>query len=57
MAASSKSRWVPSSWDDLPGWSADPLHEAWEALLTNCQRPSQVFAPLCPDVRRLSIAE
>lgn len=57
MAASSKSRWVPSSWDDLPGWSADPIHEAWEALLTNCQRPSQVFAALCPDIRRLSIAE
>ena len=57
LAASSKSRWVASGWHELPGWSADPLHEAWEALLTNCQRPSQVFAPLCPDVRRLSIAD
>ncbi|MFM2240609.1 MAG: hypothetical protein RJA69_1983 [Pseudomonadota bacterium] len=57
LAASGKSRWVPSSWDELPGWSADPLHEAWEALLTNCQRPSQALAALCPDVRRLSIAE
>lgn len=57
MAPSSKSRWVASGWHELPGWSADPLHEAWAALLTNCQRPSQVFAPLCPDVRRLSIAD
>jgi membrane-bound lytic murein transglycosylase A len=57
LTSSSKSRWVASGWHELPGWSADPLHEAWEALLTNCQRPSQVFAPLCPDVRRLSIAD
>lgn len=57
MASSSKSRWVASGWDELPGWSADPMHEAWEALLTNCQRPSQAFAPLCPQLRRLSIAD
>ena len=57
LASSSKSRWVASGWHELPGWMADPIHEAWEALLTNCQRPSQVIAPLCPDVRRLSIAD
>ena len=33
------------------------MHEAWEALLVNCQRPSQAFAPLCPELRRLSIAD
>ncbi len=55
--ANGKSRWVTSAWHELPGWSADLLHEAWSALLINCQRPSQVFAPLCPEVRRLSIAD
>jgi membrane-bound lytic murein transglycosylase A len=48
---------VVSGWQELPGWSNDPMHEAWQALLTNCQRPSVVFAPLCPDLRRLSIAD
>ena len=57
VVAAGKSRWVTSDWHELPGWSADAMHEAWAALLTNCQRPSQVFAPLCPDLRRLSIAD
>jgi membrane-bound lytic murein transglycosylase A len=33
------------------------MHEAWEVLLSNCQRPSQAFAPLCSPLRQLSIAE
>jgi membrane-bound lytic murein transglycosylase A len=45
------------SWDELPGWSEDSLHEAWNAWLKNCERPGPVFGPLCADVRRLSIAD
>jgi membrane-bound lytic murein transglycosylase A len=51
----SKSRWTPVRWTDLPGWNEDALHEAWNAWLKSCERPGPVFAPLCGDVRRLSI--
>jgi membrane-bound lytic murein transglycosylase A len=51
-----KSRWTPVRWSDLPGLNDDPLHEAWNAWLKSCERPAPVFAPLCQDVRRLSIA-
>jgi membrane-bound lytic murein transglycosylase A len=51
----SKSRWTPVRWADLPGWNEDALHEAWNAWLKSCERPGPVFAPLCGDVRRLSI--
>jgi membrane-bound lytic murein transglycosylase A len=51
-----KSRWVPVRWADLPGFEADALHEAWNAWLRSCERPSAPFAALCPQVRRLSIA-
>ena len=52
----SKSRWVPVRWADLPGFNDDALHEAWNAWLKSCERPGPVFAPLCAEVRRLSIA-
>ena len=52
----SKSRWVPASWNELPGFESDSLHEAWNAWLRSCERPPPVFAPLCGEVRRLSIA-
>lgn len=51
-----KSRWVPVPWTDLPGFSEDALHEAWNAWLKSCEKPGPVFGPLCPDVRRLSIS-
>jgi len=54
--AVSKSRWVPASWSELPGFETDALHEAWNAWLRSCERPAPVFAPLCGDIRRLSIA-
>jgi membrane-bound lytic murein transglycosylase A len=50
-----KSRWTPVRWSDLPGWAEDPPHEAWNAWLKSCERPGPVFAPLCGEVRRLSI--
>ena len=50
-----KSRWVPVRWAELPGLLDDPLHEAWNAWLKSCEKPGPVFAPLCGEVRRLSI--
>ena len=51
-----KTRWVPATWAELPGFADDTLSDGWVALLSNCQRPNAAFAPLCGDVRRLSIA-
>ncbi len=51
-----KSRWVPVRWAELPGFENDALFEAWNAWLKSCERPGPVFAPLCGEVRRLSIA-
>ena len=51
-----KSRWVPVRWADLPGFEEDQLSEAWNAWLKSCERPGPTFAPLCGEVRRLSIA-
>lgn len=50
-----RSRWIAVAWADLPGFDADALHEAWNAWLLSCSRPGQVFAPVCGEVRRLSI--
>ncbi|MBG6073450.1 membrane-bound lytic murein transglycosylase A [Polaromonas sp. CG_9.7] len=52
----SKSRWVPVHWAELPGFEEDTLFEAWNAWIKSCERPGPVFAPLCSEVRRLSIA-
>ena len=49
------SRWQPVAWTELPGFGNDALFEAWNAWLKSCERPGPVFAPLCPEVRRLSI--
>ncbi|MDD5334228.1 MAG: MltA domain-containing protein [Rhodoferax sp.] len=53
----SKSRWTAVRWAELPGFEEDALHEAWNAWLKSCERPGPVFAPLCAEVRRLSIGE
>jgi membrane-bound lytic murein transglycosylase A len=50
-----KSRWTPVRWSELPGWDTDALHEAWNAWLKSCERPTTALAQLCPEVRRLSI--
>jgi membrane-bound lytic murein transglycosylase A len=52
-----KSRWQPVRWTDLPGFEADALHEAWNAWIRSCERPSLVWQNLCPEIRRLSIAD
>jgi membrane-bound lytic murein transglycosylase A len=50
-----KSRWVAVRWAELPGFTADALFEAWNAWIKSCERPGPTFAPLCSEVRRLSI--
>ena len=50
-----KSRWTAVHWAELPGFEDDALHEAWNAWLKSCERPGPVFAPLCAEVRGLSI--
>lgn len=51
-----KSRWTPVRWSELPGWEQDATHEAWNAWLKSCEKPTTVLASLCPEIRRLSIA-
>lgn len=51
------SRWQPVAWSALPGFDADNLAQAWSAWLKSCERPGPVFAPLCPQVRQLSIGD
>jgi len=53
--ARGKSRWLPVSWSELPGFADDSLHEAWNAWVRSCERPHPVLAALCPEVRRLSL--
>ena len=50
-----KARWVPVPWAELPGFTEDALHEAWNAWIRSCERPQPPHAALCPEVRRLSI--
>ena len=52
-----KSRWTAVRWAELPGFADDALHEAWNAWLKSCERPGPVFAPLCAEVRRLSLGD
>jgi membrane-bound lytic murein transglycosylase A len=51
-----QSRWVPVDWSELPGFNADDTADAWNAWLRNCERPAPIFAPLCGEVRQLSLA-
>lgn len=50
-----RARWTAVPWADLPGFADDALFEAWNAWIKSCERPGPVFAPLCSEVRRLSI--
>jgi len=42
-----QSRWVPVSWQELPGWNVDSPKAAWPALLQSCQRPAADWTALC----------
>ena len=50
------SRWVPVRWSELPGFPEESFFEAWNAWIKSCERPGPAFAPLCGEVRQLSIA-
>jgi len=52
-----KSRWVPVDWSELPGFSEDTLADSWPALIANCARPNAAIAPLCSEVRQMSLAD
>ncbi|MCU0967848.1 MAG: MltA domain-containing protein [Rubrivivax sp.] len=45
-----RARWVPATWGELPGWSADALAEAWPALRAGCVRPAPGWAALCAEL-------
>jgi membrane-bound lytic murein transglycosylase A len=51
-----RSRWTAVRWSELPGFNEDSLFEAWNAWLKSCERPGPAVAPLCTQVRQLSIA-
>ena len=48
-----RSRWVPVSWAELPGWQADRTLELWPALLRGCDRPAPGWANVCMAAGRL----
>ncbi len=48
-----RSRWVPVSWQELPGWKVDSLQSAWPALLRSCQRAAPEWQALCGKVQQV----
>ncbi|MDR0275887.1 MAG: MltA domain-containing protein [Burkholderiaceae bacterium] len=51
-----QSRWTPVPWADLPGFEQDDTAAAWSAWIKSCERPGPALAPLCGQVRLLSLA-
>jgi membrane-bound lytic murein transglycosylase A len=52
-----RSRWVPVSWSELPGWSDDRTRELWPALLAGCARPVDGWAGVCKLANALQPAD
>ncbi len=46
-----RSRWVPASWTDLPGWQQDRSGDLWAAFERGCQRPAAGWATVCGESR------
>ncbi|MGL6110722.1 MAG: murein transglycosylase A [Rubrivivax sp.] len=46
-----RSQWVPVGWEQLPGWPADRVADAWPALLRSCERAAAGWAALCAEAR------
>jgi membrane-bound lytic murein transglycosylase A len=46
-----QSRWVQTTFDELPGWRDDRVAQAWPALLQSCQRPAPEWTAVCADAR------
>ncbi len=51
------SQLVPVPWSELPGWEKESMPEAWAVLTANCEKPGSLMASLCPQIRRLALAE
>jgi membrane-bound lytic murein transglycosylase A len=47
-----RSRWVPVTWQELPGWNSDTPQAAWPALLQSCQRSPPAWTALCDSAQR-----
>jgi membrane-bound lytic murein transglycosylase A len=47
-----RSRWVPVTWQELPGWTSDTPQAAWPALLQSCQRSPPPWTALCDSAKR-----
>lgn len=52
-----KSRWIPVSYSELPGWEDDRIGETWSAVLRSCERPATSFASLCAEARSAPVAD
>jgi len=49
--ARARSRWMPATWSELPGWDKDRSAELWSAFQRGCDRPPPGWAPLCERAR------
>jgi membrane-bound lytic murein transglycosylase A len=47
-----QSRWVPVSWQELPGWQEDRVLDAWPALRSSCGRPAPQWQDVCAKALR-----
>jgi membrane-bound lytic murein transglycosylase A len=49
-------RYLPASFQELPGWTADDLGTAWPALLASCRSPRMpaVWRPFCAQAAALA---
>jgi membrane-bound lytic murein transglycosylase A len=48
---------VAVGWEQLPGWQADRVAEAWPALQRSCERPAPGWAALCAEARQAQPAD
>ena len=54
---SSKSRFRPSNWNDLPGFSDTATSTLWSSFLDNCLKPHPVWVNLCKQMRPMTMAD
>ncbi|MED5620574.1 murein transglycosylase A [Ideonella sp. BN130291] len=55
--ARGRGRWVPSSYAELPGWTADSVRDTWTALLRSCDKPAPGFVAFCEQARHAPAAD
>jgi membrane-bound lytic murein transglycosylase A len=54
---SSKSRFQPIPWNNLPGFNETSTSILWSALLVNCEKPHPIWTSSCSQMRPLSLAD